>query len=272
MSEDETDRLADVWQRLAWANRDGEAFSDGCKWFRENGSYAIHAQSLAEHRWEARFHRFISDEDESELFVELSRLLGSFLDHSRAVLNYATYQLACFALEQDPSLAGSLKPDVVEFPIYRDPKKFRDARGMKKWPDAHRHALEALQPYDDALPGLWLLNELAREYRHRVLHPAAILPAEDTYRVLVHGEPVTPEDLEIVAHERLSHGDVVMRFSLDNAPAVGSVHPQIGIAVGIDHPLCREFIGTSVFNQIRRDVSTVVDALEEFMYPQAAPS
>ena len=100
MSEDETDRLADVWQRLAWANRDGEAFSDGCKWFRENGSYAIHVQSLAEHRWEARFHRFISDEDESELFVELSRLLGSFLDHSRAVLNYATYQLACSPLSK----------------------------------------------------------------------------------------------------------------------------------------------------------------------------
>ncbi len=255
--------LADAWQRLEWANSDGESFSAISKWFGEAGAYAVHVESDG-NRWQARWHRFIEPEIEAEKFAELSRLLGSFLDHSRAALNYATYQLAKLAIREDPTLHGDLHPDAVEFPIFENSELFNGKNRIKKLPDKYRAAIETVQPYDGRNAGLWILHELSREYRHRVLHPTAILPAEDLYRVLVNGEIVMPPDLEIVAHERLEHGDVVMHFTLDTSDPSPAVHPQVAIAVGVDHVLCRGLIGTSVLNQIRHDVTPVLNVIGEF--------
>src|SRR5664280_1603426 len=76
--------LADAGQRLGWANDDGEAFGAISEWFNETGAYAVHVQRDGD-RWQANWHRFIEPEVEAEKFIELARLLGSFLDHSRAV-------------------------------------------------------------------------------------------------------------------------------------------------------------------------------------------
>ncbi len=255
------DLLADAGLRLGWANDDGQAFNALSKWFRDTGAYAVHVQREG-NRWEATWHRFIEPSVEAEKFAELAKHLGSFLDHTRAALNYATYQLALHALRQDPALKGDLIPDTVEFPIFRDPKLFKRQNRIKKLPQEHRDAIEAVQPYDGGYPGLWVLHELGREYRHRVVHPTSILPAESAYLLLVNGQPTQPTDLEIIPHERLEHGDVLMHFSLDLTDPNPNVQPYIATTVGIDHVLCRELIGVSVLNQIREDAEAALDAIE----------
>jgi hypothetical protein len=244
--------FADAGQRVDWAHKDGEAFGELSKWFNEAGAYAVHVQRDG-NRWQATWHRFIEADVEAEKFKELARLLGSFLDHQRAALNYATYQLALHALRVDPSLKGKLIPEKVEFPSFQDREVFGEQNKVKKLPEKYRRAIESVQPYDGRYPGLWMLHELAREYRHRVLHPTAIIPADDVPQFLVDGDPVDPPvDLEVIPHERLVHGDEVMRFSLD-VPPDAKVHPQLAIKVGIDHPLTRSLIGTSVLNRIAED-------------------
>jgi hypothetical protein len=255
------DHLADAGQRLQWANDDGRAFGELSKWFGKTGAYAVHVQREGD-RWQASWHRFIAPGVEAEKFTELARLLGSFLDHTRAALNYAAYQLALHALRQDPSLEGSLIPESVEFPIFRDPKLFKSQNRIKKLPQQHRDAIEAVQPYDGRYPGLGMLHELAREYRHRVVHATAILPAEDAYHVLVNGQLIEPTNLEVIPHQRLGHGDVVMRFSLPGIDADAHVYPQVAITVGIDHALCRELIGVGVLNQIRNDAEAAINTVE----------
>ena len=137
---DELDRvrpLFDAGQRLDWADRDGAEFSALSKWFNETRAY-----SLLVHRdgdsWEAYWHRHIPAQVEAEKFTELAQRLGSFLDHSRAALNYATYQLALFALDRDPTLTGHLNPETVEFPIFDQPETFRQKNKVKK-PVSYTH-------------------------------------------------------------------------------------------------------------------------------------
>jgi hypothetical protein len=244
--------FTDAGQRVDWSDKDGEAFGELSQWFNETGAYALHVQRDG-NRWHATWHRFIEADIETEKFTELARLLGSFLDHHRAALNYATYQLALHALRCDPSLKGKLIPERVEFPIFQDPTLFGKQNKIKELPEKYRCAIESVQPYEGRYPGLWLLHELAREYRHRVVHPTAIIPADDVPQFLVDGSPIDPPaDLEVVPHERLVHGDVVMHFSLD-VPPDAKVHPQLAIKVGIDHPLTRSLVGTRVLNEIARD-------------------
>jgi hypothetical protein len=253
--------LFDAGQRLDWANDDGEQFSAISKWFNETGAYALLVHRQGD-EWEAYWHRFISAEVEAEKFTELARLLGSFLDHSRAALNYTVYQLACFALDRNPALTGLLNPDSVEFPIFSDPESFRQKNKIKKLPQAYREAIEAVQPYDRRYPGLWLLHELAREFRHRVIHAAAILPAEGVSHLLINGHVVLlPKDREILPLERLKHGDKVMRFRLPGIEADADVKPQLAVSVAIDHSLTRNLIGTSVLNQIAGDADRAHAAL-----------
>jgi hypothetical protein len=237
------------------------AFSDLSMGLRDTGAYAVYVQREGD-RWQATWHRFIEPATETETFDELARRLGSFLDHTRAALNYATYQLALHALGQDPALQGNLIPEAVEFPIFRAPKVFKTQNRIKKLPQEHRDAIESVQPYDGRPRGLWLLHELAREYRHRIVHPAAIIPAETAYHVLINGQLVEPTDLEIVPHDRLEHGDVVMRFSLPGIHPDARVNPQVAMTVGIDHVLCRNLIGTSVLKQIRDSTEAALDVIE----------
>jgi hypothetical protein len=252
--------FADAGQRVDWADRDGEAFGKLSEWFNETSAYALFVQRDGD-QWHGTWHRHITAEVEAEKFAELARLLGSFLDHHRAALNYGAYQLALHALRVDPSLKSKLIPEAVEFPIFEDPEAFRSKNRIKKLPEKYRLAIESVQPYDGRYPGLWVLHELSREYRHRVVHPTAIIQADDIPDIFVNGQHIEPPaDLTVLMHDRLEHGDEVMHFSLD-VPPDAKVHPKLAIKVGIDHPLTRSLIGTTVLNQIAEDADVALGTM-----------
>ena len=255
------DYLADAWQRLEWANSDGEAFTNLSAELGRPEAYSIWSERNGD-RWEATFHRLIEPAAEAKLLVELARSLGSFLDHARAALNYVTYQLALHAIRKDPSLEENLKPESVEFPIFTDEARFRKENRIKKLPDEYREFIEEIQPYKAPRDGFVLLHELGREYRHRVLHTAAIVPAEDLYHVLVNGAAYAIPDAEIIPRDRLEHGDVLMRFSLPGIDPNADVKPQIALTVGIDHVLCRGLIGATVLNQIISEVHSTLGIVQ----------
>jgi hypothetical protein len=114
------DPFRDAWQRLQWANRDGQSFADRSKWFAKMEAYAVEVERQG-NRWEATWRSLIEPEVEAKKFNELARRFGSFLDHTRAALNYATYQLAQLALRKDPTIEG-LDPNRVEFPNLQRPQ------------------------------------------------------------------------------------------------------------------------------------------------------
>ncbi len=265
------DPLADVGHRLRWANSDGKAANDLSNWFVETGAYAIWVEHEGD-RWQATFRRLCDPTVEAEQLDNLARHLGSFLDHGRAVLNYAAYQLALLALREDPSLNGPdilrkdrLLPEKIEYPIVRCRKQFRGHNGIRNLPDKYRSAIEAVQPYNGQNQGLWMLQELAREYRHRVVHAAAIAPVEDLHHVLVNGQLVKTPDMEVIPRERLEDGDVILRFSLPNIEPDARVYPVVVLAVAIDHPLTRGLPCVRVLNQIRTDAEAALDAIEPLL-------
>jgi hypothetical protein len=170
------DYLADAGQRLEWANGDGQTFQAVSEWLIGTRAYAIWVE-FEGNRWQATFRRIIDPAIEQEKLKDLALALGSFLEHSRAALNYAVYQLALLAIRNDPSLNSPelprkdrLLPDKVEYPIVRSPDQFRGHNGIRNLPDEYRRVIEAKQPYNGQHNGLWMLQELAREYRHRVVH------------------------------------------------------------------------------------------------------
>ena len=212
---------------------------------------------------ESSHHRRISPTQELVWFDEMSRLIGGFLDHSRAALNYLAYQLALLALREEPSLE-KLRPDQVEFPIFSSRDLFQANHRIKHFPGKYRGALDAVQPYDGCNRGLWLLHELAREHRHRNIQPACVWPADDRHRVFVNGRPVPAHDVSVEIRDRpLVDGDLLFRFRID-PPVEGErlVHTEGVVFISLDHPLCRGQEAIAVVNDISRDANMVVNRFE----------
>lgn len=254
--------LADARQRLDWADRDGEAFDGASRWFAQPEAYAIRTQRNGE-RWESTFHRWITVELEAEKLTELARILGSFLDHVRAGLDYAAYQLAQLALRKGVGVKG-LNPEAVEFPIFRTSNDFRQKNRVKKLPDEYRDFIEAKQPYEGRDPSLWRLQEIAREYRHSVVPIRAIAPIEHAHDVLVNGEPIPISDVEIIPHESLEQGEVILRFSLPaGIDPDAEVYPDVAATAGIDHPLCSGVAGTRILEGIMQAAGALFLDIEE---------
>ena len=258
----------DAGQRLAWANSDGQAFADVGKWLVDSGAYAMWVEHEGD-RWQATFRRLCEPAIEAEKLDELARRLGSFLEHSRATLNYCAYQFALLALRKNPALNSPelrredrLRPDKVECPIVRSREQFRGHSGVRNLPDEYRRVLDEIQPYDGRNESLWLLQELAREYRHRVVHPAAITPVKDMHHVLVNGVVVDTPDMEVIPHERLKDGDIVLRFSLPGIDPDAHVKPEVALTIGIDHALTRGLEGTGVLSRIIADVGAAMEIIE----------
>ena len=118
------DYLADAWKRLEWANGDGETLQRQIRDFRDLNPYGIWIQPDGG-RWKAQHRRLIEPADETIWFEEFARLFGSFLDHSRAALNYLAVQLGYRAIRENPSLASDnlpyqqrLRPQGLEFPLF----------------------------------------------------------------------------------------------------------------------------------------------------------
>lgn len=270
------DYLADAGQRLEWANGDGQTFQRVSEWLIKTGAYAIWVEFKGD-RWQATFRRIVEPSVERQKLSELSLALGSFLEHSRAALNYAAYQLALLAIREDPSLNSPerprkdrLLPEKVEYPIVRNPGQFRDHNGIRNLPDEYRAIIESKQPYDGRHNGLWMLQELAREYRHRVVHAAAITPVEDMHHVFADDRLVPASGMEVVPHERIKDGDVLLRFTIPDTHTYTNVAPKLVLTIGIDHRLTRGLGGMSVLNEIGADVMAVLDEIEAEHFPLAA--
>jgi hypothetical protein len=260
------DYLADAWQRVEWADREGEAFQAASEAMIRSGVHATRVTWKDAH-WEAAYHVFDPVAETLHL-TELARSLGSFLDHARAALNYTAFQIAQLALREDPSVGdasrpgGPLKPEAVEFPIFRSPTLYRRQNRIKKLPEKYKSAIEAIQPYHGGRQALWTVHELAGAYRHHVIQPIAIATLEEHHKVLVDGVAVPPTDVEMVPHSRLHKGDVLMRFTLPDLPDDAVVDPQVALTIGIDHPSCRGEVGITVMNSIITDVGDVMSILE----------
>jgi hypothetical protein len=257
------DRLADAWTRLRWGNRDAAEFHAICRSFEESDAYAVQVDRDGE-IWTATWRKLIDPDEEGANFDELARLVGSFLDHGRAALNYAAYQLACHALEQDPSLHGTLRPWSIEFPIFNERRRYRDDNRLKQLPEGYRAPIEQLQPYHGASSGLWLLQKLSAAFRHNVIHVATIYLLESIYHLQIDGEPQFPNVLEIIPHEQIEDGDLLMRFKLETQGK--NVRPAVPIHIGIDHPLCENRDGVAVLNEIARDVQIAVDTVDRLIH------
>jgi hypothetical protein len=124
-------------------------------------------------QWEVRFHSRADAKAEVGALTALARLLGSFLDHARAALNYTAYQVALLAVRDDPSLLESPKeggkpfrPDAAEFPIYKWEKLYRTDNRLKRLRSRYTDPIRAVQPYHGGHQALWILHELAAQYRH----------------------------------------------------------------------------------------------------------
>jgi hypothetical protein len=262
------DHLHDARIRLRWANRDAAEFHANCRWFEQTNAYAVEVARGDDNVWEATWRKLIDPVDESVKFDELAPLLGSFLDHGRAALNYSAYQLACHALAQDARLAGVLKPRSVDFPIFDDPDRYRRSNRLKQLPEAFAAPIEQLQPYHGSGSGLWLLHLLAATFRHNVIHVVVIDVLESIYSLKVDGKPQFPYVLEIMPHERVSDGDKLMRSKLDTDST--DVRPIVPIVIGIDHELCRERDAVGVLNQIARDVQAAIDTVDCLLHTTTA--
>lgn len=231
--------LMDCRTRMEWAEGDAKTLRDDIETFGKSGAYMILIQEHSD-RWTAHFIKFIEADAEAKQFGQFARSFGTFLDHIRAALNYLTYQLALLALRQDPALQGKLNPDSVEFPIFDDPDVFRKKNRVKQLPEQYRRLLEDVQPYKTGNDGLWLLHELAREYRHRVLHPIFAWSVAEGYGVTVNGQEVTDLTITCDPQETLKHEDELFSWVMPGGTDRDSdVDPYAPVPIGLSHPLCR---------------------------------
>jgi len=226
-------------------------------------------------KWHVKFQRRIKEEEEWQEYEILARLFGSFLDNNRAALNYLAVELAKLAIVKDPTLATGpwkdrLRPEKIEFPIFNAKPKFFDEGEAKirRLPKTYRDAIKAEQPFiNDDNKGLWDLHILSAEFRHRVIHPIAVLPHKHLFRVLMDDEPVKTTDLRIlVGDDPVKHDQEVMEFRTPNISEdrYDDVKPSITISVGFDHPLCRGRDSIAVINRMGNNVGSVIERFVKF--------
>jgi hypothetical protein len=252
--------LDDCRTRLWWMNSDGAALDADASSFITAGVYSIHVD-LGGERGRAFFHRNVEQGDEEDWYAAFAKRLGAYLDNGRAALNYLTYQLALLAISEDASLEGTLHPEAVEFPIFNDPGLFRTRNRVKSLPERYRTMLRDEQPFNGRNHGLWILHELSREFRHRVIHAVAVVPRSDSHSIVADGEPIT--DVRPVAfHGSLAHGDEILSFSLQGLAADAHIEARVATSVGIDHPLCAERDVIAVLNEINTDLVELMERFE----------
>ena len=63
--------------------------------------------------------------------------------------------------------------------------------------------LEAVQPFHGGSAALWILHELAAQYRHHLVHPAIVWPVADRHRVVVGGKEIEADKIETFPKAKL---------------------------------------------------------------------
>jgi hypothetical protein len=248
--------LTDPWQRFDWGEIEGKSLELWTKDFSHQNAYMSHVHQDGD-RWCWDFVKLIPADDEAALFAQGAQIVGAFLEHMRSALNYLTYQLALHIVAEDPTLAGKVNPNRVEFPIFDDPTTFQNESRVKNFPAQYRDPIEAVQPYGGKHPSLWMLHELAREYRHRVIHPMACYPLGE-----FEGFTGTLPDF-IFDVERpykggpLKGGDPLFscRSPKDFDP---NDYPNLMLAIGVDHPLCYGLSCVSALHEIAGEVFAIL--------------
>ncbi len=266
------DPLADAWQRIDWANDAGQAFRDRAVAFFATDPYKLWAEWNGD-QWQVVFHSRTNPTAEHEALTELAGLLGSFLDHARAALNYTAYQVALLAVRENPSLlqptpegGKPFRPESAEFPIFKSQDLYNAQHRMKKLAACYVGSIEAVQPYHGGHDALRILHELAAEFRHHIIHPTVVWPVHERHMVFVGGKALFPSDLESEPHGYLQPGDVLLRFKLTGVGPGVEVAPKVALAAGVDHPLCegREAIG--LLKEIIREVTAVMNDIETKLF------
>lgn len=255
----DTPSLRDAWVRFDWAEDDCQALNDLLTDFPNTDTYSTQMELRGDRRY-ATFRCLVDPTTEAERLNPIAHRTGAVLDNLRAALNYLTYQVALLALTEDPTL--DLHPEAVEFPIFNDLQLFRDKNRVKKLPDKYRTRLEAVQAYHGGHQGLWMLHELSREYRHRLIHPMAVYPFGEyrgLFREEVHSAIL---DLDVTyTGEILKDGDELFNFAMaDNFEAY--MTPPIIISIGLDHSLCR---GRTLITLLQDMVYEVGDVLRSWV-------
>lgn len=247
--------LDDAWRRVDWADSDGETLKMTIDSFTATDPYTVHVQ-FDGHWGTATFRRLIDPISEAEWFAQIARIFGSYLDDSRASLNYAAYQAALQVVGKDP--ASTLNPESVEFPIFNTQSEFDKKYWVKAFPDEYRKVFNQVQPRKGRYPGLWMLHELARKYRHRLIHPVRAASFSDYHGVFVDGVPI--DGVEILHDGPLEDDDVVLRFPFVGEPEPGvNVYPAVAIAIGLDDPSCHGRHMIEIANMISDDASTALN-------------
>jgi hypothetical protein len=254
--------LDDAWKRFDWAETEAKAMELWGKAFGQLNPYTTHIQRDRD-RWRWRILHLLKPEVEAEQLAKGSRLLGGFLDNMRACLNYLTYQLALLDNRERPGLPRkyAVRPDGIEFPIYLDPDSYRySSSEVKKLPDKYRLPLEAVQPYNGRYPGLRMLHEMAREYRHRLIHPLGLYPfgEHDGFSEVL---PPTAYDIQFgKTWGNLESYDELVSFKT-SVPLDPDDYPKLVVAIGIQHPECD---GMSAIHALAKIAADVYDVLMEW--------
>lgn len=251
-----THTLSDAWQRINWADADGQELNGKLADLVKANIYKVRVQHDGQ-RGVAHFRRMVTVEEEAALLLPLARLTGSFLDHSRAGLNYLAYQLA---LQANAKQSADVSLTSVEFPIFTSRGKFRRKQWISQFPQKYRDALDGVQPYDGRNPGLLLLHELGRAWRHALIHPTAVWPVDPPPRMVATRDVIASQRL-IHGGGALKHDDPLMEFTLIGATPEEEVHANVDVAVGVDHTLCKGLALGEVLNAIREDIDAAMMAL-----------
>lgn len=251
--------LFECRMRLWWADVDGEALSNEVGRFIQAAPYAIHTKYEGK-KGTGTWRRIMDPQEELGWLTELARLLGRWLDGHRAALNYLIYQVALKALSEDPTL--QINPEAVEFPIFNDAEVFKHNNRIKKFPQPYFGAIEDEQPYKGKNEGLWVLHELAREFRHRVVHPMLAELLGVPIRVTAGDEEIT-DVTPLYPSGPITHEVPVVEFVVpDSVTDYADVKPYVPVSISIDHPLCAERDCVSVINDVNAAVYGTMERLE----------
>lgn len=250
----------------------GHLFADRSVEFFRTEPYRLWAEWNGD-QWEVRFHSRADPKAETVVLTELARLLGSFLDHARAALNYTAYQVALLAVRDDPLLlqppeqgGKPFRPESVEFPIFNSADLYRKSNRLKKLPAKYTDPIEAVQPHHGGHDALWILHELAAQYRHHLVHPAIVWPVADSHRVVVGGQEIEADKIQTFPKAKLEPGSVLLRFNLEGVGLGVPVDPRVMLAAGIDHELCEGREAVGLLNSIVKEVGDVVEAIHEALF------
>jgi hypothetical protein len=191
-------------------------------------------------------------------------VVGDVIHNLRSALDHTVWQLV---------LANGQTPDHrTMFPITRSSAEFEDRRGGLRGVSEQAHAvIESVQPYHTPEPSvapensfLWMLNELSRWDKHRVLNVTAARMSGWNIRIaggLTRSMTSVPMPNPL-AFGPLADGDVVHTIDLSGSPQdVDPIYDiKLGIAFAKDGPGQGQFV-IQLLEGLSGRVVTIVDRL-----------